>query len=136
MTKLLVNAKVEGFRVQYGENVIATKLEGGPSRYRQDKIGNSDIVQAQWILSAQAFAYFMAFYRTEIKFGSLPFEIDLKAVDSDSLQTYTAHIVPGSLQLSGLIGQVHTVNAQLEILPLAIDEEADQDLIDGGPGDE
>ena len=135
MTKLLVNARTDGFKLQFGNNVTSIKLEGGPSRYRLDKIGDVHVASVQWVRSAQGYAYLMAFFRTEIQYGALPFEVDLKAVDSDDLTTYTAHFVPGSMQLTGLVGEVYTVNAQLELLPLALDSGADQALINGGPGE-
>jgi hypothetical protein len=135
MTKLLLNAKVDGFKVQFGDNVISTKLEGGPARYRLDKIGNPHIVSVTFVLTAQAYTYLMAFYRTELQYGALPFEIDLKATDKAPLATYSAHFLPNTLQLIGLIGEVYTVSAQLELIPLATDTEADEALIAGGPGE-
>jgi hypothetical protein len=135
MTKLLLNAKVDGYKVQYGDNVLSTKLEGGPARYRLDKIGDPHIASIQFVLTAQAYRYLMAFFRTELQFGVLPFEIDLRAVDTDALTTYSAHFMPGTLQLTGLIGEVYTVNAQLELIPLTTDAEADEALIAGGPGE-
>jgi hypothetical protein len=131
MSKLLVNPTLAGFGVGFGENVIRTKLDGGAGRYRLDKIGSTHEARVQWVLEAQGYDYLMAFYRTEIDYGSLPFTIDLRAADESNLGTYTARIVPGSLAMSGYLGNLYRVQATLELTPRTIS--GDQDAIDGGP---
>lgn len=134
MTKLLVNPALSGFSVKFGSNVLHTKLDGGASRFRLDKIGSAHEVSVQWTLEAQAYDYLMAFYRTEIAYGSLPFTIDLVAVDGSALGTYTARLMPGTLTLTGYLGNLYQVSATLEITPAAVNESADQAMIAGGPG--
>lgn len=133
MTKLLVNPSLASFGVRFGSNVIATKLEGGASRYRLDKIGSTHEVAVQWMLEAQGYDYLMAFYRTEIDYGALPFTIDLKSVDTDTLTTYTARLVPGSLSVTAFLGSVYQVSATLEVTPATILEATDQAAITAGP---
>lgn len=133
MSKLLVNPTLAGFGVGFGENVIRTKLDGGAGRYRLDKIGATHEARVQWVLEAQGFNYLMAFYRTEIDYGSLPFTIDLKGVDGAALGTYTARLVPGSLNLGANMGSLLRVDATLELTPATVNESADQTLITGGP---
>jgi hypothetical protein len=132
MTKLLVVPTIANFSAQFGENAINTKLDGGASRFRLDKIGAAHEVQVQFVLTDQGFNYLMAFYRTEIDYGSLPFTIDMKGVDAAALTTYTAHFMgaPSSVYLGG----VHQVSATLEVTPLAANESADLALIAAGPG--
>ena len=134
MSKLLVNPLIGGYSVDFGDNTIATKLDGGASRYRLDKLGAAHQVKVQWLLETQGYDYLMAFYRTEIAYGSLPFTIDLKALDGAALGTYTARIQPGSLRLSGFLGTLYQVTATLEISPATYNESADEALIAGGPG--
>jgi hypothetical protein len=132
MTKLLVNPTIAGFSVDLGDNVISTKLDGGASRSRLDKIGSTHTVGAQWILEEQAYDYFMAFFRTEISYGSLPFTIDLKGVDQGDLATYTARFIgPPKSSMQGLL---HVVSATLEITPADVNASADAALIAAGPG--
>lgn len=134
MTKLLVSPKIEGFAVDFGSNALRTELDGGAGRCRLDKIGAAHQVQVQWILLAQAYDYLMAFYRTEIDYGSLPFEIDLKAVDGSALGTYTARLIPGTMKMTAFLGSAYQVSATLEITPAAVSKVADQALITAGPG--
>jgi hypothetical protein len=131
MTKLLVNPTLTGYGVQFGENVIRTQLDGGAGRYRLDKIGASHEARVQWTLEAQGYNYLMAFYRTEIDYGSLPFTIDLRAADESDLGTYTARILPGSLAMSGYLGNLYRVQATLELTPRTIS--GDEATISGGP---
>lgn len=134
MSKLLVNPAISGYSVNFGSNVISTKLDGGASRYRLDKIGDTHDVQVQWTLEAQAYDYLMAFYRTEIDYGALPFTIDLKAVDGSALGTYTAHLRPGTLRMTNFLGTIYQVSATLEIQPATVDAGADAAAIAAGPG--
>jgi hypothetical protein len=75
----------------------------------------------------------MAFYRTEIDYGSLPFTIDLKGVDGAALGTYTARLAPGSLRLTAFLGNLYQVEATLEVTPATVDASADATTIAGGP---
>jgi hypothetical protein len=134
MTKLLVSPTIAGHQVNFGSNVLSTKLDGGASRYRLDKIGSTHDVPVQWMLEAQGYNYLMAFFRTEIAYGSLPFTIDLKAVDGSAAGTYTARIKPGTFALTGYFGNVYQVSATLEITPATVNESADEALIAAGPG--
>jgi hypothetical protein len=133
MTKLLVNPTFAAFSAQFGANALSTELDGGAGRYRLDKIGSAHKAQVQWMLTAKAYNYLMAFYRTEIDYGSLPFTIDISGVDAAALTTYTAHIVPGTLSLTACLGDMYQMSATLEITPLAENSGADATLVSGGP---
>jgi hypothetical protein len=131
MTKLLVTPTIANFSAQLGQNTVATKLDGGASRVRLDKIGAAHDVPVQWVLQAKGYDYLMAFYRTEIDYGSLPFTVDMAGVDAAALTTYTARFMtpPTSVYLGG----VYQVSATLEVTPQAVNESADQALITAGP---
>jgi len=134
MTQLLVNPTIVGHSVEFGNNVISIEMDGGAARYRLDKIGSTHKVSVQWMLEEQAYNYLMAFYRTEIDYGSLPFTLAIKSVEGASSATYTARIIPGTLRLSAFLNTLYQVNATLEVTPLTINEGADQALIAAGPG--
>lgn len=85
------------------------------------------------MLEAISYDYLMSFYRTEIAYGSLPFTIDLKAVDGSALGTYTARIMPGTLRLAEYLGNLYQVGATLEIVPATADEIADDERIAAYP---
>lgn len=132
MAKLLLPPRIVGYAGTVGNNVVATRLDGGASRMRLDKIGAAHEVQVQWMLTNTGYNYLMAFFRTEIDFGSLPFTIDLP-LDSSTRATYTARIVPGSLRLDEYKLSAYAVSATLEILPQTHNAAADQVLIAAGP---
>jgi hypothetical protein len=131
MTELLVRPRIR-YSGPFGNNVLSTELDGGAGRYRLDKIGAVHQVSVQWQLTHKAYTYLMAFYRTEIDFGSLPFTISL-SLDSGTPATYTAHIVPGTFKLDAYLIGLYQVSATLEVIPQALDESADQVLITAGP---
>ena len=131
MTELLVRPRTN-YSGPFGNNVLSTELDGGASRYRLDKIGVPHRVLVQWMLTSKAYTYLMAFYRTEIDFGSLPFTIAL-SLDSKTSATYTAHIVPGTFKLDANRIGLYQVSATLELTPQAVNKSADQALIAAGP---
>lgn len=132
MTLMLVSPRI-GNAVDFGNNAVMVELEGGAGRYRLDKIGTTHRAPVMWVLEAQAYNYLMAFYRTEIDFGSLPFTINIKSVDAAASTTYTARIIPGTFKLAAYHGGVYEVAATLELTPQAHNESADQSLITAGP---
>lgn len=132
MTELLVRPTLAGFGVAFGDSVITTKLDGGASRTRLDKVGATHEVQAQWMLTATAYNYLMAFYRTEVDYGSLPFTLKMKSIDKASLETYTAKF-SSPPSLTAFYGNIFQVSATLEVTPLAHDEGTDQATIAAGP---
>jgi hypothetical protein len=131
MTKLLVHPRIR-YSAQFGNNVLSIELDGGAGRYRLDKIGAAHQVSVQWQLTYKAYSYLMAFYRTEIDFGSMPFEIDL-SLDSGPSATYTAHIVPGTFKLDAYLIGLYQVSATLEITPATVNTIEDEAMIAAYP---
>lgn len=132
MTELLLRPLIEGFGADFGDSVVSVALDGGASRFRLDKIGSVHAIRVSWNLKPHNYDYLMAFYRTEIDFGSLPFTIKMKSVDASDLQEYTARFM-GPPKVTAFHGGIHSVSATLEVVPLAHNESADQALITGGP---
>ena len=126
MRKLMLTPESSGYTSQHPDNVISIQLDGGASRFRLDKIGGVHIVTVEWILVPDEYHYFNAFHRAVTKSGSEPFFIDLITYLGDAVE-HTAHFVPGSVSLSQQIARVYYVSAQLEVLPVPIN---DQDEID------
>lgn len=121
-----------GYSVAHGNTVVAVELDGGAPRYRSDKLGKTAKINVTWILAPAAYSYFMAFFRTAIANGALPFEIDL-IIDSAAVATYTARFEPGSLRLSSQEGLMYQVDATLDATPAAVNTSADETLIALGP---
>jgi hypothetical protein len=101
----------------FGKTSIATQLDGGASRFRNDQLGAAFLVDVQWTTSAANYNYLTAFYRTSVTYGADPFQIDLLLDAGDSMLTYTAHFVPGTFKLILQAGETFIVAAQLEVVP-------------------
>jgi hypothetical protein len=95
---------------------ISTQLDGGASRFRADQLGAAIVFTIQWTLSAFNYAYLMAFYRTAINYGSLPFLIDL-ILDDGTMRQYTVHMLPATFNMVSQAGQSYVMGCTLEVLP-------------------
>jgi hypothetical protein len=102
-----------GYRADWGQTGIATKLDGGASRFRADQLGAAFTVAVQWTMSRQNYEYLLAFYRTTLNLGANAFTIDL-ILDQGIPTTYTCHILPGTLSLTQQLGETYIVSATLE----------------------
>lgn len=121
-----------GYQPQWGQTAISVQLDGGASRFRADQLGAAFQVPVQWTVSKHNYEFLLAFYRTAIDYGTLPFTIDL-LLDSGSMQTYTAHFVPSTFKLTSQSGFTWVVAATLEVLPDASYASGDAALIAAGP---
>jgi hypothetical protein len=128
MMKCMVSPSQAGYSAQPGNEAIAVQLDGGAPRVRADQLGGAYLITVQWTIGPEDFDYLMAFYRTGTKKASLPFTIDL-LLDSAEITEYTAYIVPGSWKFSGKQGLTYTIDAQLTVLPLPVDEVGDNLLL-------
>ncbi len=97
-------------------DVVEVSLDGGLSRRRRDIIGSSSRISCTWFLLPHEFQYFMAFYRSHLKRGALPFTIDL-LLEQPFLEEVTAAFVANTLR-SKQIGLSFEVEAELETVPL------------------
>lgn len=129
--KLLVQPEAGSYAIEFPDNVLSTKLDGGASRYRRDIVGGSHVIPVTFRLNPEDFNYLLAFYREEAKEGAEPFTIDL-FVKEAGLTTCTAHFVKNTFKLSEQSGLTYVVTAQLEVeLPYDPDQsDDDSDLID------
>lgn len=128
MMKLALSPEASTYSAKPGAETISVALEGGSSRFRRDILGAAAEINCEWRLNEIEHQYFMAFYRSATRHGSLPFAIDLM-LDSPWLQEYIAHFVPGSLELAGVAGEARIMRAVLEVLPLAEDEALDGAIV-------
>ena len=125
---LKVTPDQAGYSVTDGEEVLAVKLDGGLSRYRRDVVGAASTVRVQWSVGPTEYTYLRAFYRTTTSQGTESFLVDL-ILDSATLTQHTAYFVPGSMRLTRVRGNTYTVQAQMEVKPLAPDSEYDEALV-------
>lgn len=118
---------------------MSVSLPGGVPRVRRDMIGVSSLVTAQWTLSKDRYDQLMAFYRTALRNGVNPFEIDL-ILDGAALERHHAQIIPGTFSLAEVSGGRYVVRTELEVYQLQTDLEFEEALImlygEYGSGDE
>ena len=74
--------------------------------------GAPHLVQVQWHTNADGFSYLLDFHNENL---AIPFEINLP-IDSASLTEYSARFLPGSFQLTRVVGNRYSVSAGLEIV--------------------
>lgn len=130
MPKLLLCPLRAGYAAQQKTGVLQVELDGGASRFRRDILHGPFIAEVMWSCDAGQYEYLCAFYRTATKYGSLPFDIDLK-LDSSDVAEYRAQFVPGTFRLSQFTAARYRVEATLEVLkPYDPSEEsADESII-------
>lgn len=124
LPKLLLTPQRDNYSWTPGVTNIYVELDGGAPRVRADKIGANATVSVSWILSNADYNYLMAFYRTAVGAGSLPFTIDL-IYDTAELVEYEARFIENGPKLTGESGQIFFVSAQLSITPLPHSEADD-----------
>lgn len=105
----------EGYTVQYGDHVVSTSQDSGPSKVRFGTLRNPSIVNVQWVCFPLKYDYLRAFYRTRLSNGSLPFLIELRHDQHVSAQ-YEARFVPNAMSLASVSGDLSIVTAQLEVI--------------------
>lgn len=116
MVKFVIPPDNSQYTVADGKEVIATQLDGGAARYRQDIIGATSTVTVTWILGRDEYLYLRSFYRGITGKGAVPFLIDL-ILDDYELTEHKAYFIPGTMQLTQQKGLTHWVSAQLEVMP-------------------
>lgn len=112
---LLLPPDQEGYSSEFGTEFISVKLSGGQSFFRRDKLGEVANLSLQWKLTEDQFQYFMAFYRTTLKGGSLSFSLDL-IVDRPDARRHTCHFLRAPT-VTGVPGLMRIVSAQVEAVP-------------------
>ncbi|WP_454674837.1 hypothetical protein [Achromobacter pestifer] len=115
-----------GYSAAFGDGTESIQLAGGSGRYRAGVQGNSDTVNASWVLVGDDYSAFMGFVRNYWREGPQSFLIDL-SLDSHEMEEYEAYFVPRTLKLVSRQGRTYTVSSSLEVLALAKFEDADLD---------
>jgi hypothetical protein len=122
MEKMVLRPDADGYGSTDGTEWLMTDLDGGVGRYRQDKLGASKRVNAQWTLNPSQYQYWRSFYAVV---GSRTFLCDLVSEDGSGPAEHECNIIPGSVTLPKQQGLMYVQQCQLEVKPLARDEELD-----------
>ena len=68
---------IEGYGIQPGEAILRTEMEAGPARQRRRFTNTPSRITVRWVMRAEQFALFEAWYRWAALEGGAWFEIDL-----------------------------------------------------------
>lgn len=128
LSKLYIQPEVSSYSVQEAATTVVYDLNGGFGRYRRDLISARPTVSCQWSLDEVGYQYFTAFYSSVISNGADPFYIDL-IYDGGSLTQYQASFLPETISLSQHAYNQYQIQAELEIVPSAVNASADNALI-------
>lgn len=119
LEKFIYPPEQSSYAVTDGEEVLATKLAGGASRYRQDIINATAAVNVSWLFTPIEFEYFRAFLKgSSANRGATPFLIDLILDEALNLTEHEVYFVPGSVKTSKVQGHSISVQATLEVKPI------------------
>lgn len=133
LNRLAYCVQQSGYTVDFGNDVIAQNLDGGPSRYRRDIRRNSHLVSVSWVVKLRGYQYLTAFHRVWMRNPSQPFLA--KLIIDDELKDYECFF-KSAIQLNSKNGPVYTLSAQLEINALIADDAMDDALVaTGGSAD-
>lgn len=129
LPKLYLSPLIDGYNYSPQNEVISVMLDGGSPRKRRDKIGSYGSVNCNFTLEGLQYDYLMAFFRTKIKSGALPFRMDIKTEDAELLE-HECFMKSDSLKLNRTNGSVFFVTMQLEVKPITRNETEDNLMID------
>lgn len=128
LPKCLVAPVRDGYNMAPGNQVVSVQLNGGAPRNRADQLGAVGLCSIQWSVGRKDYDYLMAFYRSMISQGALPFVMDLIFEGSD-LKEYQVTLVPGTFKLTSQAGHTYIVQASLYVVPSPDDPNGDNMLL-------
>lgn len=111
------------YQYNINRDVVSTQLEGGLSRRRRDIAGSSSVIKCSWFLQPFQYQYFMSFYHFSVKRGANNFRIDL-LLEQPYLEEMVASFIEESISMKQ-IGLSYEVTADLEVVPIQIDDMAE-----------
>ena len=123
LPKLVLDIDRDQYSIVPGAEVEEVQVEAGPPWRRRDFFGATHQVSLQLVLEPFAYTYLMAFWRTTLGKGTLPFLIDL-IIDTSELSEYQATLVGGKLSTT-INGDAYLVTGMLSVLRAP--DEADND---------
>lgn len=128
MNKLMLIPESSSYKVDFNDGNVSVKLSGGRSRVRKQSIHNSNRVDVSFALTTDEYRYLMAFYRSVINRGALPFLMDI-VTETSELVTHKVMMVPNSFKLSSQKGYTYYVSFTVEAEPLEENAEKDKQII-------
>lgn len=102
------------YTVKYGNESVAVQYEGNVPNQRRTYFNASRLVSLRWNCIPITFDRLLQAYRAWVVSGGDPFFMDL-FMDRAILTRHRCTFVPGSFRLSSHQGQLHVVEADLEV---------------------
>lgn len=127
--KFPIAPQTAGYAQTPGSEKAEVQLEGGRAWRRKTKAGASSLVEVSWILSASAYDFFWAFFRSQTERGVSVYQMDL-ILEGANLVDVDCYFV-GEPALSAKNGDTYTVTATLEVVRPVDDPALDAAIIDG-----
>lgn len=106
----------QGYKVQKGTEFIQTKLIGGPSRGRRDRVGEPHVVDVTWQCTPKQYTTVTGFLYDRLQSGTRIFRLPL-LIDVPKLVEYRVKLLETAEMLSATQGLLQTITAKLEVLP-------------------
>lgn len=128
MAKLNIPIERTNYRVEYGDTVRRSNLDGGFSKQRTDIIGAAFVVTANWILNREQHLYLNAFWETDLDFGSRAFTVDM-ILNHPLPKEYSAIFIE-PLELVSQSGLSYRMASKLEALAPQPNHTLNQAIID------
>lgn len=128
INRLAYCVQQSGYTVEFGNNVITQKLEGGPSRYRVDSRNNTHLVSSTWVVGKAGYQYMMAFFNVWQRNPSQPFLADL-IIDDAPIAEYECFFNNGGFRLDSKSANIYTVSATLEVAAVQRDNDFDDAIV-------
>lgn len=116
MRKLELQAEASGYSSTPGASSLSAILDGPAGHHRPDYEGAPTLVSLNWLLSPEEYQYLRAFWRTATSMGAEPFLVDL-IMSEGVVREHVARFVPGSMQLSTVLGEAFGVRVIAEAQP-------------------
>lgn len=106
----------DGYNSTDGTDWLQSKSDGGPSKFRLDKLNSTKMVNVTWTLNRSQYQYWRSFYAVV---GSRTFLCPLLSEDGNGPVNHQCNIIPGSVSLPSTRGLTYVQQCQLEVRPLA-----------------
>jgi len=115
LATLLLAPDQDSYTIDDGDEIIATKVDGGPPKMRRNFLGSYYDVTVQWTLNPDQYQYLRAFYNYVNK-GADEFYLDL-LLETGELRTHVCRFKAGTFKTQSVKGYSFRVKCTLEVAP-------------------
>lgn len=128
LPKLALDINEAQYSIAPGLEVNEVQVDTGPSWRRADFFGAPNRVALQFVTSEPGYDYLMAFWRTRLRRGLLPFLIDL-VIDGSDMREYQVVLTGGGALQAVRQGSSYFVTGALEVKRSPAETSEDENII-------